>query len=176
MKYALFLIAIVLSVTTYAQLPTTRQYPSNTQLVQRIGTQPYTAVTPTYYHGSGTNAVVGKDTLTGVDTIELFWNFNNPYNTKFVVNVTPVTSTISGTIYFFCSPNGVDWYSVTGLTTVCTGCIGASQTLTSVSTSTRYMIDVGNTNMFYWKAVVANSNSGGSGAITGVGLYSGTGN
>ena len=176
MKYLLFILVFLATINANAQLPTVRTYAPNTQYTTRTGTQPFTQLTPTYYHGSGGNAVVGKDTLTGVDTIEMYWTTYAPYNEKITVNVTPTTSTISGTIYFYCSQNNVDWYSVTGITTVCTGCIGASQTLTSVSASTRYTIDVGNTNFPFWKAVVANSNSGGAGAMTGIMTYSGTGN
>ena len=178
MKKILFLSALIclITVSAFAQLPSTRTYPPNQLLIQRLNTQSYTQLTPTYYHGNGVNAVVGKDTLVGVDTIECYWAYTAPYNSKFIVNVNPIVSTISGTIYFFCSPNNVDWYAVTGIATVCTGCVGASVTMSSLSASTRYILDAGNTNMPYWKAVVANSNAGGTGVITGVGIYAGTGN
>ncbi len=176
MKNLIFLFAILASFTVNAQLPTSPTYPPNTQYSVRLNTQSYTQLTPTYYHGSGDNAVIGKDTLSGVDTVMAYFTFNSPYNTKIVARVTVISDSVVGHIYFQCSEDNVTWQSATGLTAVCTTCVGASQTLSAITGTKRYVFDVGNTNFPFWRFYVTSSGTPCVAAITGVAIYAGTGN
>jgi hypothetical protein len=178
MKKILFLSALtsLITLSAFAQVPTSATFPPNQLLIQRLNTQNYTQLTPTYYHGAGTNAIVGHDTLMGVDTIAMFWQFGAPYNLKLSIKTNVLTDSLVGHIYAFASEDNVTWQAVTGITTVCTTCVGASQTLSATTGVHRYVYDLGNTNFPYWRVWVTSSGAPDTVVCTGVGIYAGTGN
>lgn len=145
MKHLVFLLAfIATAVTAGAQLPR-----------GNYGTmQPITRSTGTIYkYTAGTPTVASTDTLTDVDTGLVRWTFSNGYNLLFDYTVTKLTGTVAGTALLQGSQDGTNWFTITGNTTYCAGCTGASATVTNTAGSKKYewYVPVNATNFKYWQ-------------------------
>lgn len=130
MKKILLIIAILGFITpTYAQIPR-----------GNYGTlQPYTPSTGAIF-GYVAGVITAKtiDTLSNVDTGLVRWNFNNPYNLLFDYTVTKISGTVAGTALLQASTDNINWNTITGNTTYCAGCIGASATVTNTAGTKHY--------------------------------------
>ena len=71
------------------------------------------------------------DTLVNADTGYVYVSLNNNFDATFDLYVTTISGTLAGSSVLQESTDGVNWYAITGNTTYCASCIGASATLTN---------------------------------------------
>jgi hypothetical protein len=89
------------------------------------------------------NVAMGFDTVTATDTAFYQIQYPNVGYAFFDLNVTSITGTLAGTAvlqgaYGSTMPNPISnqWHTLTASTTYCTGCVGASATLSGSGTTT----------------------------------------
>jgi hypothetical protein len=125
MKIKLLLTALIASIAL--------SFSASAQVVPRgnYGTvQPWTPSTGGIYKQVGAVPTpVAADTLVNVDTGYVYFTFNNLYNHLIVLHIVPVTGTGAGTSILQGSYDNTTWYTLTGNTTYCTTCKGASATI-----------------------------------------------
>lgn len=123
-----------------------------------------------YGYVAGVVTAKTADTLSNVDTGLVRWTFSNSYNLLFDYTITKLTGTPAGTLLLQGSVDGSTWNTITGSTTYCAGCIGASGTITNTAGTKHYQwvvpYDAG-TNYKYWQVQAITS---GTTTVT----YSGT--
>lgn len=136
--------------------------------------QATTASTASIKNAAGT--VVSNDTLKGADTSSVNWTFSTRYAVTFAVTLNTVTDSITATSYLQCSSNGTTWQSVTGKTSSCTTCIGASKSTTDAYGSNTYSwcVDPDDVGKFqYWRIITySTANSAQRTKVTGTAYYS----
>jgi len=71
----------------------------------------------------------------GTDTGYVFYSFSSNVNKTYDLQVNSVSGTLAGTAILQGSTDGQGWHTLTGNTTYCTGCAGASATLTGSGTT-----------------------------------------
>lgn len=119
---------------------------SEAQVLSSYGHTPWTIRQYTSRNNIGTLIANGFDTLvaagTTPDTGYVQFNFPNAYNMNINLFVTKITGTLAGNAIFqgsyLSTPPAVNsstWQTITGNTTYCAGCIGASATLTGAGTT-----------------------------------------
>ena len=132
--------------------------------------QAYATLPAKIYNNAGT--LVGADTLKGVDTTYLVFPYTNKYQATFTVKTAQKAGTYAGSAYLQASTDNVNWQSITGLTAVCTTCVGASKSYSAVTTSTLNTWDAGTTNFPYYRIMITGSTSSDTTAVTGYSIYS----
>lgn len=112
------------------------------------GHQPTLYRQTTTKNGAGTVKLAGLDTLTATDTGYVQFNMPNDYSMTIELFVTSLTGTLAGTSVLQGSSastmptvTSTNWDILTGNTTYCAGCKGASATLTGSGT-TRYKWEI----------------------------------
>ena len=159
MKKLITILAIIATVSANAQSRGT------------YGTlQPYTQLTATLFNNSLTQ--VTADTLKGVDTSYAYFKFNNPYRVLFDMTLTQKADSVSGTVILQGSDDNSTWQSITGITTICTTCSGASATLTKATGINHATFDVGQTVFNYWRMRVVGTRSTDTTVVTAKAIYS----
>lgn len=151
MKQLIAILALLaIGITSNGQVFTTKATPVN-------------AVQPTSYYGNqSTNYYTGticavvantvtpvssgkKDTLTNVDTGFVQFVVNPSYNLLFDYTVTKISGTVAGTALLQGSLDNATWFTITGNTTYCAGCQGASATVTNTAGTKHYQWFIPNT-------------------------------
>ena len=132
MKKLIFLFALIATFTSAeAQMRgnygTIQPVTSNAGVIYKIVSGTVTPVT------SGT-----LDTLTNTDTGYVRWTFLGNYNLHVDYAVTKISGTVAGTSLLQCSNDGSNWLTITGNTTYCAGCQGASATVTNTTGTKHY--------------------------------------
>lgn len=150
MKQILFLVAILLSCFAVdAQTWTALTPPANAiQATSGYGHQDFNyTIGSLWTISSGTVTAVPStrgDTLKspavvrtgyGADSGYVRFTANSFYGTLFDLSITTLTGTLAGTATLLGSIDGRDWKILTGRTTTCTSCIGASATLSGTGTT-----------------------------------------
>jgi len=105
----------------------------------------YGTIQPFTFHGVSTYSVVAGvykpitvvDTF-GVDTTAGQWTFNNNYDVVVDMAITKISGTVAGTATLQGSMDNATWYAITGNTTYCAACIGASATMTNTAGTKHY--------------------------------------
>ena len=102
-----------------------------------------------YKHYPYVQTLASVDTLTNTDSSFAQWNMPNDYTMQVDVWVTRISGTVAGAAYLqglslpatsqsvtsTPSPADAAWRSLTGNTTYCSGCVGASATITGSGTT-----------------------------------------
>lgn len=78
------------------------------------------------------------DTLTNTDTGAVRYTFMNNLDVVFDFAVTKISGTLAGTALLQGSIDNATWYTITGNTTYCASCIGASATVTNTTGTKHY--------------------------------------
>lgn len=147
MKYIItFLAFIAISTTAFSQSRGT--YGTIQAITPAVGSL--------YKYSAGVITAVptGKlDTLSNTDTGLVRWTFNNLYSMTFDYYVTKISGTVGGTALLQGSTDNTNWHTITGNTTYCAGCIGASATVTNTAGSTHYQwyVPAEATTYKYWQ-------------------------
>jgi hypothetical protein len=81
------------------------------------------------------------DTFT-IDTTVGQFTFNGNYDIGVDVAITKISGTVGGTLLLQGSYDNSTWYAITGNTTYCASCIGASATITNTAGTKHYVWDV----------------------------------
>lgn len=111
---------------------------------QVIGTQTgqiYTIVTGTVTAMPSTRAAdtlqvpVANITGYGTDSGYTLFNYASRAAKLYTLSVNRISGTLAGTAILQGSYDGKQWYTLTGNTTYCTACVGASATLTGTGTT-----------------------------------------
>lgn len=118
------------------------------------------------------NVLVGADTLKGVDTAYLVFPYSYKYDATFTIKTAQKAGTYAGSAYLQASNDNINWQSITGLTAVCTSCLGASKSYSGVTTSTANTWDVGKINFPYWRIMITGSTSSDTTIVSGFANYS----
>ena len=125
------------------------------------------------------NSFVAKsaDTLKGVDTTYIYFSASVPYWLHFDLTTVQKADSLSGTAVLQArdDQNGTGWLtygsaywnSITGVTSVCTTCIGATKTYTVATGTTVSTWDVGKGNFQYWRLRIVGTRSTDTTAVTG---------
>jgi len=71
-----------------------------------------------------------KTKLSGIDTSYISWTNSLPFYSTFNIKTVQVADSFSGVATLQASFDGWTWQTLTGETTVCTSCLGASKTYT----------------------------------------------
>lgn len=163
----IFLAFIALGITATAQVRGT------------YGTiQQYTPMVGVLYNQALTQKTA--DTLKGVDTIYAYFNFATPEYLQFRLQAVQKADSFSGTAILqawagdntgWVTRTGY-WESITGITALCTTCVGASKTFTIATGTNRATWDVGKTTISNWRIRVVGSRSTDTTAITALAWYS----
>lgn len=111
--------------------------------------QPYLSQAGVKHNGSGTTVTV--DTLKNVDTSYVRWSFAGDYNYIFDLSITKLTGTVAGTSLLQGSLDGTTWYTLTGNTTYCASCKGASATITDATAHYQWSLPVGSSAYPYYQ-------------------------
>lgn len=107
--------------------------------------QGYTPLTMLCYNAAGTAKTANKDTLSNVDTGYVYIDDNANFDLTFNVLVSRITGTIDSTncVLQACvgTSHGLtaDWRAVTGNTTYCATCIGASAAVGTPGNTKNYI-------------------------------------
>ena len=117
-----------------------------------------------WFSQSGVNT---KTKLSGVDTLYINWTNSFPTISTFNLKTVQVASTLSGVATLQASYDGWTWQTITGETTVCTSCIGASKTYTTQTGTTINSWNIGWTNFPKWRFKIYNTNSADTTTVTG---------
>lgn len=113
-----------------------------------------------YGYVAGVITYKTADTLTNVDTGLVRWTFNNAYNLIFDYTVTKLSGTVGGTALLQGSNDNTTWNTITGNTTYCAGCQGASATVTNTAGTKHYQWNIpysAGVNYKYWQVQVITS-------------------
>ncbi len=78
------------------------------------------------------------DTLSGVDTGYVQFTLNNKFDLLFDFAVTKISGTVAGTSLLQGSLDNATWFTITGSTTYCASCQGASATVTNTTGTKHY--------------------------------------
>jgi len=93
------------------------------------------------YNAAGVAKTAYRDTLVSADTGYMWTFISNNYNYDFDFLASAITGTVTGTAYLQGSMDSskltADWRTITGITTYCASCSGASASV-STSTNTHY--------------------------------------
>jgi hypothetical protein len=101
--------------------------------------QPFTAQpVSTYSVVAGIYIPVPAVDTYSVDTTAAQWTFNNNYDMLVDLGITKISGTVAGSAVLQGSIDGVTWYAITGNTTYCAACIGASATITNTAGTKHY--------------------------------------
>lgn len=115
----------------------------------------------------------GVDTLRGVDTTYATWGFGKTYFGTFTLVITPYSyDSTTGTAILQASDDNVTWQSITGLTSICTSCVGASKTITNAKGTNKYTWSVGQLTFAYWRIRLVGSRSTDTTVVTSYATYS----
>ena len=128
-KIAILLACIAITGITFAQVGR-----GTYGTVQPISVQQGTA-----YNRSLVARTTGFDTLRGVDTAYVYFNFSKLYKLTFDLKTTQKADSFSGAAILQAADANGSWQSITGLTSLCTTCVGASKTFT-LQTGTVYTL------------------------------------
>ncbi len=118
--------------------------------------QGYTPITMNTYNAAGTAKNSGKDTLSNADTGYLYIDVNANFDFTFDALVTKLTGTIDSTNVVLQACTGTshgltaDWRAITGNTTYCATCIGASATQASPGTTKHYIYQIPHSDGCQW--------------------------
>ena len=134
---------------------------------------PFETSLPVIYN----NSLVAKtaDTLKGVDTVYLYFSFASAYKTAFTLQTVQKADSLSGTAILqawagantgWVTRTGY-WESITGITGLCTTCVGASKTFTLATGTNRATWDVGQADFNYWRIRIVGTRSTDTTAVTG---------
>lgn len=160
-KYILFALLLIGSVSAMAQRGTYGTY------------APFDVVTPTIYN----NSLVAKaaDSLKGVDTVYLYFQLASAYKAAITLQTVQKADSLSG-IAILQTWAGLStgwvtrtgyWESITGITGLCTTCVGASKTYTLATGTTRSTWDIGQADFGLWRVRIVGTRSTDTTAITG---------
>jgi hypothetical protein len=103
-----------------------------------------TIVTGTVTACAATSSHSALDTLSspvstitgyGTDSGYVFWSLSSRSSRTYDLTVKQLSGTLAGAAILQGSRDGVNWYTLTGNTTYCTGCTGASATLSGSGTT-----------------------------------------
>ena len=144
MKKILIIIAILgFIMPTYAQVFNTKSEPTN--ILNATGPYGHQAVN----YSTGTICAVvnntvtpvasgKKDTLSNTDTGYVQFTLQSGYDFLFDFAVTKITGTVAGTSLLQGSIDNATWHTLTGNTTYCADCQGASCTVTNTAGTKHY--------------------------------------
>jgi len=123
-------------------------YSAEAQVRGSFGTYtPFTSTTGTINKvvaGTITPVTSGRlDTLTNADTGYIRMTLNSNYAMVFDLSMTKITGTLAGTAVLQGSTDNTNWVTLTGITTTCSGCQGASATITDGSAHYKWAVPVG---------------------------------
>ena len=146
----IFLVLVTIGTGAFAQ---------NKRGIYGTNTQ-FTALPATMTNRSGTANPSGSDTLRGVDTAYAYWHMGNTYFTNFDLSITPYSyDSTTGAAILQGSNDNVHWQSITGSSTLCTTCIGASATITNAKGNNHYIWEVSQIPFSYWRSRLVGSRS-----------------
>lgn len=148
-KFIAFMVLITIGFSTIAQVRGT------------YGTiAKFQAKPATMTNRSGVANSSGTDTLRGVDTAYAYWQFGNTYFSNFDLSITPYSyDSTTGAAILQASNDNVHWQSITGYTTLCTTCVGSSQTITNAKGNNHYIWAVSEMGFSYWRTRLVGSRS-----------------
>lgn len=133
----------------------------------------FTPFTGVMYNRSLVGSSTGIDTLRGVDTAYAYFAFGNTYFTTFNLQLVPYSyDSTTGTAILQGSDDNVTWQSITGLTSPCSSCVGASQTITNVKGTNHYIWNVAQMPFQYWRIRMVGSRSTDTTAVSAKAVYS----
>lgn len=110
---------------------------------------------------------VSKSKLSGVDTVYVKWTNSIPFYSTFNLKTVQVADSFSGVATLQASYDQWTWQTITGETTLCTSCIGASKTYTLQRGTTINTWNVGLTPFPYWRIKVYSTRSTDTTTISG---------
>ena len=111
--------------------------------------QPFKSFAGTLYNSRGVAKTI--DTLANVDTGYARWSMSNDYNYTFDLLITKINGTVAGTSVLQGSLDGTNWDILTGNTTYCSACKGASATVTDGTAHYHWALPLGVTNYQYYQ-------------------------
>jgi hypothetical protein len=149
---SLLLMATIVSFTGFGQVFPAKTVPSNQSTTARGNYGTYSAIGYTTGQictiASGTVTPMpssrAADTLKspvvnatgyGTDTGYVQFSYSSKTDKLYDLKVTVISGTLAGTAVLQGSTDGVNWYTLTGITTYCSGCVGASASLSGAGTS-----------------------------------------
>ncbi len=157
MKFKIIAALICLiSYSVTAQTFNSKSQPANAITPTSVyGHQPYNYLTGTIcaiVTGTVTPVATGKrDTLTNTDTGYVQFSMGGGYDLLFDFAVTKISGTVAGTSLLQGSIDNATWHTLTGNTTYCAGCQGASATVTDASAHYQWYIPNNGTNYPYYQ-------------------------
>ena len=130
-KLIVFMALVAIGLNATAQSTTARGIYGTIQPFTPAPVSTYSVVLGVYI------PVPAVDTF-GVDTTAAKWTFNNNYDMLVDLGITKISGTVAGSAILQGSIDGSTWYAITGNTTYCAACIGASATITNTAGTKHY--------------------------------------
>jgi len=100
-----------------------------------------------------------KTKLSGIDTSYISWTNPLPFISTFNIKTVQVADSFSGVAALQASFDGWTWQTITGETTVCTSCLGASKTYTLQRGTTINTWNIGLTTFPKWRIKIYSTRS-----------------